>query len=87
MQMRVRLARKALGLTQAGMAARLGIATQSVSDLERGKNGISVRLLQRLVAMGVSAYWMLEGSGEVMRGECTCNARPARQGVTEATNG
>ncbi len=48
----VRRIRKRLGLTQAGLAARLGVAANSVARWERGELGIRepVARLLRLIA-------------------------------------
>ncbi len=73
-QMRFRLAQKALGMRQAAMADALGVTVQSVSDIERGRNQLSMRVLTMLVVdHNISAYWLLMGEGPVLR---DCN--PAR---------
>lgn len=66
--MRFRLARKALGMRQRELAEALSITKQSVSDIERGVNQVSMRVFALLVTKHrISAYWLLEGSGPVMR--------------------
>ncbi len=57
-------------MSQRELAGALGIVVQSVSDIERGVNGISLRIVSELVTRyRVSAYWLLEGTGPVMRDE------------------
>lgn len=43
--------RKALGLTQAGAAERLGVDTETLSRFERGKHVPSLLTLERLAAV------------------------------------
>jgi len=43
--------RKALGLTQAGVAERLGVDTETLSRFERGKHVPSLLTLERLAAV------------------------------------
>jgi transcriptional regulator with XRE-family HTH domain len=43
--------RKALGLTQAGVAERLGVDTETLSRFERGKHVPSLLTLERLAAI------------------------------------
>jgi transcriptional regulator with XRE-family HTH domain len=69
-QMRLRIARERLGLTQRELAEGMGLTVQAISDVERGINSLSMHVLTALVCRHrVSAYWLLEGKGPVMRDE------------------
>ncbi|MBI3346513.1 MAG: helix-turn-helix transcriptional regulator [Burkholderiales bacterium] len=53
--------RKALGLTQAGVAERLGVDTETLSRFERGKHVPSLMTLERLAAiLGSTCAELLE---------------------------
>ena len=53
--------RKALGLTQAGVAERLGVDTETLSRFERGKHVPSLLTLERLaVVLGSTCGALLE---------------------------
>jgi transcriptional regulator with XRE-family HTH domain len=52
---RVRAARDAAGLTQEGLAAKIGVTRTSVTNIERGRQGLTLmRLGQLAVALGIS---------------------------------
>lgn len=60
----VRLAREGAGLTQEGLAERVDVSAQYISDLERGVVGVSIPTLKRLsVVLGVSCDRLLFGGG------------------------
>lgn len=55
-------ARNAAGLSQSQAGSLVGLATASVSDIERGKNALGVeRLFQFVEVYGVSIEWLLTG--------------------------
>lgn len=57
---RIKAMRKKIGLTQAQVAQRLGIASQSVTNYEAGKTDPSIRNLISLAAvLGVSTDYLL----------------------------
>lgn len=57
---RIKAMRKKIGLTQAEVAKKLGIATQSVTNYEAGKTDPSIRNLISLAAvLGVSTDYLL----------------------------
>lgn len=59
---RMREARKARGLTTAGVAKAAGISQGNYSDMEGGRKSPSIRTLAALAeALGVSTDWILTG--------------------------
>ncbi|ESQ88134.1 Cro/Cl family transcriptional regulator [Asticcacaulis sp. AC460] len=59
---RVRLRRKALGVSQQGLAARLGVSFQQLQKYERGVNRISASKLYEISkALGVPIDYCFEG--------------------------
>lgn len=59
---RVREIRKELGLTQKDLAERLGLTFSALSDIERGKNGLSFDVVKGLImSVGVNPYYLLNG--------------------------
>ncbi len=62
---RIRLARKAAGLTQERLAELVDINPQHMSDIERGKRGTSVISLRRFsIVLHVTSDYLLFGSNE-----------------------
>ena len=58
---RVRLRRTLLGLTQSGLANKLGLTFQQIQKYERGTNRMGAsRLVQIGAALGVDAPWFFE---------------------------
>jgi transcriptional regulator with XRE-family HTH domain len=63
----VREARRARGLTQEDLAARIGLATQSLSNLERGKTMPTIATLMRMAEeldMPVASFLPTRGPGK-----------------------
>src|SRR3954465_1166621 len=63
----VREARRARGLTQEDLAARIGVATQSLSNLERGKTMPTIATLMRMAEeldMPVASFLPTCGPGK-----------------------
>lgn len=60
---RLRLQRKALGLTQEDLAQRSGVKQVSISRIERGDQEQSVHTPRLADALGVSATWLATGQG------------------------
>lgn len=59
---RIRLRRRALGLTQEGLATLLGLTFQQVQKYERGVNRVSASKLQAIAeAMDISVCYFFEG--------------------------
>lgn len=56
----MRSLRKSLGLTQEGLAERMGLPTAKISELESARNTIRIDNLDRLAAvLGVRAHELL----------------------------
>src|SRR3546814_10490088 len=62
---RLKQVRKALGLSQGQLAAKIGRKQGSVSDIERGRNSIDgiVQLLK--LTFRVNPDWLIEGHGNM----------------------
>ena len=59
---RVKAAREAAGLTQERFAELIDVSTQYVSDMERGKVGLSITTLQKVcLSLSVSCDYLLLG--------------------------
>lgn len=57
---RVRIRRQVLGLTQEGLAERIGVCTSFIGHIERGTRKLSVETLHDLCrALNVSADFLL----------------------------
>lgn len=68
LQDRTKLARKKVGLTQKGLADRVGIKPQAVSQWESGKTK-SLRgpsLARAADALGVNPLWLSDGEGPML---------------------
>ena len=62
MNERVKAVRKSMGLSQREVAEVLGVTVQSVSDIERANNGLSMKLFALLVEKyQINAYYLLFG--------------------------
>lgn len=64
---RIRLRRKSLNLTQAALAARIGVTFQQVQKYERGANRVSGSTLVAVAqALDTSVGWLVgeEGAGD-----------------------
>lgn len=60
---RVRKARKAKGLSQAQLAAKVGISQSTLSELEGGDSASTGYTASLAAALGVSALWLESGRG------------------------
>lgn len=59
---RIRNAREKRGLTREKFAEKLGVSVSYLAELERGRTGISVKLLMRVCqVLGLSADYILFG--------------------------
>lgn len=57
---RVRIRRKALGITQENLAEKIDVSTSFIGHIERGTRKLSVETLYSLcVALGVSADYLM----------------------------
>jgi len=75
---RIRGARRKAGLTQAGLAARLGMVRSAVTNYERGINDPGTETLSRIAeACGVSTDWLL-GVGDRPRSHAEGSTPPSR---------
>lgn len=60
--MRIRKAREEAGYTRESFAERLDVSVSYLAELERGKTGISVKMLKKVCAvLGLSADYILFG--------------------------
>lgn len=63
---RIAILRKALGLTQVGLAQHMGITQQHVSHVEKGQREPSEQLLLHLCAMyNTTMVWLTTGEGDM----------------------
>jgi len=63
---RIRDLRHAKGLTGQQLADMLGVSRPHITQVEGGKRGVSVELIQELAQLtGVNANWVLTGEGEM----------------------
>ena len=70
---RVKLIRKALGLTQEQLAQQLGIGKAALSMIETGKAGLSTRNKNILVQdLNVNPEWIDTGKGRMFNAEPNC---------------
>jgi transcriptional regulator with XRE-family HTH domain len=66
MEERIKVARKALGWSQADLARRMFVTQPSVADWESGRKAPHTKNLARLsVMLGVSFEWLSTGRGEM----------------------
>lgn len=69
---RIREFRKAIKLTMADMAGKIGISQGSLSDIENGKTRPSSDTLENIVRhTDISAQWLLIGDGSMFKGSDT----------------
>ncbi|MBF0372365.1 MAG: helix-turn-helix domain-containing protein [Alphaproteobacteria bacterium] len=64
---RLRQARKHLGLSQAEMAARMGVVVRPYQSYEAGKRLPLAEGLAALAEAGIDVTWLLIGDGQVCR--------------------
>ncbi len=70
MNARIKLIRKALGMTQEQLAQHLGIGKAALSMIETGRAGVSARNRNILVQeLNVNPEWLDEGRGEMFNAE------------------
>lgn len=70
MNARIKLIRKALGMTQEQLAQHLGIGKAALSMIETGRAGVSARNRNILVQeLNVNPDWLDEGRGEMFNAE------------------
>lgn len=63
MYMRIRKAREDLGYTREKFAEKLDVSVSYLAELERGRTGISVKMLTKVCkVLGLSADYVLFGS-------------------------
>jgi len=58
--------RKALGLSQAQLAERLGVHWQTILRIETGQRKVNAEVLAGLCGMGYDATWLLTGQGDML---------------------
>lgn len=67
---RIKMIRKALGITQEQLAQRLGVGKAALSMVETGKAGLSARNRNALVQeLNVNPEWLDSGRGEMFNAE------------------
>ena len=63
MYMRIRKAREDLGYTREKFAEKLDVSVSYLAELERGRTGISVKMLVKVcIVLGLSADYVLFGN-------------------------
>ncbi len=63
MHKRIRQAREKMGYTREKFAEKLDVSVSYLAELERGKTGISVKMLQKVcTVLGLSADYVLFGN-------------------------
>ncbi|WP_343552144.1 helix-turn-helix transcriptional regulator [Pantoea sp.] len=60
---RLKLAMREVGLTQTGLADRVGVSQAAIQKLTSGKASSSTKLIQIAEALGVSAAWLADETG------------------------
>ena len=73
---RIKEARRAKKLTQKELAAKVGMAQASLSELETGESQGTTMIASFAAALGVNALWLETGKG-AMHGEAGSTAAPA----------
>lgn len=68
-------ARRIAELQQDFVAKSVGMSQQSYSDLETGKSKSTVRIGSLAQVLGVDAYWLETGNGQMSRGVAESPAR------------
>lgn len=72
---RVRVARKNKGMTQGQLAAAVGIAQPTLSNLEKGKHAETVKIVEIAKTLGIRPEWLSSGAGPMLEGEaCALDA-------------
>ena len=66
---RLKMARKAAGLTQKELADAVYAKQGAISDLENGRNNSSTKLVQMAIVLGVNPRWLSTGTGEISGGD------------------
>jgi transcriptional regulator with XRE-family HTH domain len=83
---RLAAAREALGLTQSGLARKLGVATRSIKSWEGDLSEPRANKLQMLAGLlNVSLMWLLTGEGEGVAApqDATLGAQDAKEILLE----
>jgi transcriptional regulator with XRE-family HTH domain len=71
---RIKERRKAIGLTQSQLAAKVGMKQSSISELENGDSSSTTNVAKIAQALKVNALWLETGAGDGMRQD---HANPA----------
>ena len=67
MHERIKELRKSLNLTQDEFGDRLGVVKSSISNIEKGRHGITDQMIKLMVKeIGVSENWLRTGEGEML---------------------
>ena len=67
MHERIKELRKSLNLTQDEFGDRLGVVKSSISNIEKGRHGITDQMIKLMVKeFGVSENWLRTGEGEML---------------------
>jgi transcriptional regulator with XRE-family HTH domain len=61
---RIKRTRKSQGLTQEGLAKRVGISQGTIGHIEAGRNSDSKHVIRIATALNVNAEWLQSGRGE-----------------------
>lgn len=66
MNERLKILRKALGLTMEGLGNRLGVGKSAINKLEKGENNITDQMQKSIIReFDVNPEWLLHGTGEM----------------------
>lgn len=66
MNERLKILRKALGLTMEGFGNRLGVGKSAINKLEKGENNITDQMQKSIIReFDVNPEWLLHGTGEM----------------------
>lgn len=66
MNERLKILRKALGLTMEGLGNRLGVGKSAINKLEKGENNITDQMQKSIIReFDVNPEWLLHGAGEM----------------------